>query len=130
MGCTRPSLQFRMANWSQVLFGSQWGKSLHHFSLMFCAFSVCDLILILEFYCELKIDYVLLNCKLIIFWFPILLSIVLHFCQFVFINTYETHAFICRITTLIESNHYCWSLKLLATWLQSHLPISQCHNLN
>ena len=112
---TRPSLQFRMANWSQVLLWSQWGKSLLHFTLIFYDFSVCDWILILQFHYA-AIMYCLINCKWIISGFPILFCRL--FCilvTFVFVNAYEFHVFICRITTLIESNHDCWSPKLLAT---------------
>ena len=64
---TRPSLQFRMANWL-VLLWSQWGKSLLHLTLNFYAFSVCNLILILQFHYE-AIMYCLINCKWIIMYF-------------------------------------------------------------
>ena len=66
-------------------------------------------ILILQSNCESKFDFVLFNFKWLISWFTLRLSNIPHFCQFVSINTYEFHVFICRITTLIESSHNCWS---------------------
>ena len=93
---------------------------------MFCAFSVCDLILILQFYCELKIDYILLNCKWIISWFPILLSIVLHFVN------------LC-LSTLMKFMHLfaelqLWLKAITAVDLPNSLPLGcshmyQCNNV-
>ena len=111
---TRPSLQFRMANWSQVLLWSQWGKSLLHLTLIFYAFSVCNLILILQFHYA-AIMYCLINCKWIISWFPIL-----------FVD-YSAFLAICVYQHLWISCIYLQNYNF--DWKQSRLLISQtpCH---